>query len=298
MARSFGLQMASPPVLPGSPRFSPVLPGSPRFSPVRESLQTWLEAGDQSESEEKAFSADPTREEAGEELASLLLHLKQRGKLSAKDVCVVAWWATGAGASGPVCQLAFPPDRQSTGHYQRHIDNTLGSGLSEADHYLVAAPRFLQHSAAREVRSLPILPPHECLHEEALAVGTLGETLRQTTAMGEWPPAYYKHPVVQASAPGTVSPLCLYLDGVVFAKKDSVLGLWCFNLQTGVRHLLAGLRRTEMCKCGCRGWCTLHPIFSVLAWSFKALCEGTFPAARHDAAPLGKGTKPVRLEQV
>ena len=66
-----------------------------------------MEAEEQSESEEKAFSADPTREEAGEELASLLLRLKQMGKLSAKEVCVVAWWASRAGACGPV-PTGFP----------------------------------------------------------------------------------------------------------------------------------------------------------------------------------------------
>ena len=39
-----------------------------------------------------------------------------------------------------------------------------------------------------------------------------------------------------------------------------------------------------MCHCGCRGWCTLYPVFAALAWSFAALLEGRHPLKRHDGS--------------
>ena len=59
----------------------------------------------------------------------------------------------------------------------------------------------------------------------------------------------------------------------------------CFvveNLISGERHLVCAVRKSHMCRCGCRGWCTLYPIFCNLRWSFLALARGTFPDNRDD----------------
>ena len=65
------------------------------------------------------------REEAGMEFVDLLLDLKVKGKLSAKDVCTLCWHAKHAGAQGPAQDLAFRPDAP-TGHFQRHLDTCTG----------------------------------------------------------------------------------------------------------------------------------------------------------------------------
>ena len=78
--------------------------------------------------EDAAFSYDTvSQEDAGEQLADLLIQLKQLGKLSAKQACVLSFWAAKAGACGFVSQLAYRPDDPATGHYSRHWDRVTGT---------------------------------------------------------------------------------------------------------------------------------------------------------------------------
>ena len=42
------------------------------------------------------------------------------------------------------------------------------------------------------------------------------------------------------------------------------------------------LRKSQMCQCGCLGWCTISPVLRFLAWSFTALAAGRMPQARHN----------------
>eukprot|EP00969_Alexandrium_andersonii_P167310 7396061-Alexandrium_andersonii.AAC.1 len=76
------------------------------------------------------------------------------------------------------------------------------------------------------------------------------------------------------------------MDGVSFARADSVLGVWVYNVVTQLRHLAAVFRKSELCQCGCDGWCSLFPLFSWLHWSFCALAEGKYPRERHDQTPF------------
>ena len=45
------------------------------------------------------------------------------------------------------------------------------------------------------------------------------------------------------------------------------------------------LRKSNMCKCGCRGWCTLYPVLFFLRRSFEALAIGKFWTERPDRLP-------------
>ena len=73
-------------------------------------------------------------------------------------------------------------------------------------------------------------------------------------------------------------PLALYLDGVPYTKLDGVIGFWIYNLVTNVRHLLGVIRKSKICRCGCRGWCSFFPVFLFLNWSLRALASGFFPS--------------------
>eukprot|EP00969_Alexandrium_andersonii_P181741 8031333-Alexandrium_andersonii.AAC.1 len=53
---------------------------------------------------------------------------------------------------------------------------------------------------------------------------------------------------------------------------------------TGLRRLVACLRRSYLCKCGCKGWCTLWPVFNFVAWSMEAAATGRYPERRWDGA--------------
>ena len=145
-----------------------------------------------------------TRAEAGEELASLLLHFRQKGRLSAKEDCCISWWASRSGPEGPVQGLAFFPWTKSIGHYQRHMDAVLSSGEGQDGHYMVDVPRFLVHSAIRHAKPLPIHPPHECLHEEAMALPSLRDKL--LAQEGGLPPTFRARPAAQGSEPGSIAP--------------------------------------------------------------------------------------------
>ena len=68
--------------------------------------------------------------EAGEALAQMLLSMVWARKMSAKTACVIAWWASRAGALGPVKDLAFRPNAP-TGLFSRKIDSVSGIDLKK-----------------------------------------------------------------------------------------------------------------------------------------------------------------------
>eukprot|EP00974_Lingulodinium_polyedra_P056948 5478095-Lingulodinium_polyedra.AAC.1 len=68
-------------------------------------------------------------------------------------------------------------------------------------------------------------------------------------------------PSGQDAAPGErVWPIAVFCDKVPFQHRDSALVFYFYNLVTGVRHLSIVLRTSEMCDCGCHGWCSLYPV--------------------------------------
>jgi hypothetical protein len=74
----------------------------------------------------------------------------------------------------------------------------------------------------------------------------------------------------------------LFVDGVPYSHTDGVVGFWVINTVTEKRVLVAAMRTQLACSCGCRGWCNYHAILSFLAWSFRCLGKGGYPATRHD----------------
>jgi hypothetical protein len=111
----------------------------------------------------------------------------------------------------------------------------------------------------------------------------LGETLQAMKAENKIPPLYYQHPVVlkYGAESEPIFPIALYMDGVATTRKEGVLAITMQNLCTSHRHLLGLFRKSRMCRCGCRGWCTL---WSITRWSHSqciALADGCFPSSRH-----------------
>jgi len=153
------------------------------------------------------------------------------------------------------------------------------------------------------VHSIYGLPCHEQLSkdldEDAPLRSKLAELLRDRSL----PPVYYDHPVVRRHRGRPVLPLALYLDAVPWSQTDSVLGFWLVCLISGRRYLYAMLRKQHACRCGCKGWCSLDPIFKFSKWSIEALANGIFPSARHDgsewrptdAARRGRAGQPMKL---
>ena len=230
-------------------------------------------------SEDEPEDSEVSGVEAGECFVEFLLQLHFAGKLSAKSVCAACWFAHKAGAAAPVGQYAFRPNAPS-GHYQRHLDLVTGVRVKEevAWRYTVDIPQHSKYDLSRSSHECIVNVPHEVLNEEILGNAGILEKVAATT----WPRAYYQNPVFQRHH-GPVVPLALYLDGVPTTKKDGALGFWIYNLVTMRRHLIAVIRKSTMCKCGCKGWDSIHPLWCFLRWSLEAMSLGAFPSRRHDS---------------
>ena len=91
------------------------------FDPVEVGLEAWNHDSDTDESED---DTDPSAE-----LFAYVTFQHQAGLLTAKQACVIGWWASKAGVAS-VEQIALPPDTIGTGDFKRLIDKVLrGSTL-------------------------------------------------------------------------------------------------------------------------------------------------------------------------
>ena len=186
--------------------------------------------------------------EAGQQLSEFLLALKHEGHLSARQCCVIAFWACKSGAVGPANTFALHPGAQS-GHYQRNIDKVLTQDLAaEGEIYELPMAMNRRSDASRVVERLPVLNVHERLWEEVRETPQATDQLRDMVANGSLPPAYWSHPVVMANQDhhNPVHPVALYLDGVPTHRHDGVLAVYAHSLVTDVRHLVACLRKHDL----------------------------------------------------
>eukprot|EP00969_Alexandrium_andersonii_P099688 4397637-Alexandrium_andersonii.AAC.1 len=76
-----------------------------------------------------------------------------RCKISAKDLCTVAHWASRAGACGNVGRYGMAPGQGSDGDYQKHLDRKLEI-LEAPDTYLLRAPTLARRTLGRHARNI------------------------------------------------------------------------------------------------------------------------------------------------
>ena len=205
--------------------------------------------------------------QAGADLMKRLLVMFSVCKLSPADLCICCYHLALMDAPGADWQLyAYPPDRNA--HvYQAHLDTVLPSA---GPFYHVDTPIWNKGSE-RVTKSIPTACLWQRLGLEFKANQTLGHTLdgsidaKPDVMRTE---AYMSHPTVTASLENENPlplPLAMYLDGVAFTsalagRMDSLLGIWIINLLTEDRHLFCVIRLLDMCRCGCKGWCSLFPL--------------------------------------
>ena len=250
---------------------------------------------DGGDSESSEDDSEPTAKEAGEYMVQFLLELLYTNNLSARSLCVICYWASLSGAQGFVSDYKLKPDSPS-GHFQRKVDKVTGIDLRSAasDMYKIAVPQHSKYDLSRSSHDMVINVPHEQFVNEVCA--------DPHAASGpldpEWTQACHEHAVVRANPGNVVMPYAFYLDGISFTKNDSLLGMFVYSLYTFKRHLCMVFRRSNMCKCGCRGWCTLFPAFVVLHWSFSALASGVWPTTDQLANLSPKGLGEQRKQKL
>ena len=179
-----------------------------------------------------------------------------------------------AGAQGPLLQkLSFRPDAQ-TSAYAKHVDSVEGKSEKDSKHYILDVPGHQKSDNCRVSEPTAVLPVHETLREELRTL----------------PQAYYDHPVVERAPDGVlVHPLTVYVDGIPCTRTDGILAVYSYRILSGTRTLLATLRKSSFCKCGCSGWCGLFQVWLFLRWCFEALAEGIYPEQRHDGTQWEDG---------
>ena len=195
---------------------------------------------------ERAEGAD-----AGEMLAQMLLAMVWSGKMSAKTACVIAWWASRAGAQGPIKDIAFRPSAP-TGHGQRKIDSDSSMGLKNHHRYMVKVPRTTRYDYSRSTHDVPMVTAHEAIESDMAETPDLLARLEAQIAKDDLPLSYDDHPVRRAHE-GLVLPLAIFLDGVQFNKRSGMLAIYLYNLVTGVRHMLCVVRKSEIARAGADG---------------------------------------------
>lgn len=228
-----------------------------------------------SESDDEVAPLSP-----GAELVAYMTELYMQRKITAKDMCLLSYWAGQAGVA-EVQPHAFRPNAPS-GHYQRHLNSSLEFLRDQSALYSMSMPSY-QHSVVdRGEHMLHVIPPHEAVASSMTDASARVQFsgLLNDNAM---PTAYTSHPLVQAH-PG-VRPLSLFVDGVPYSEHDGVTGFWVVCEVTGMRWCCAVVRKHLLCVCGCKGWCNFHRIWGFIKWSFQAMAEGTHPTQRHDGEP-------------
>ena len=70
---------------------------------------------------------NPDAATVGIEFIEGLIQLRMIGNLSARIVCVLAWWASRAGATGPCHKIGHHPWERSIGNYQKNWTEHLAS---------------------------------------------------------------------------------------------------------------------------------------------------------------------------
>jgi hypothetical protein len=146
-----------------------------------------------------------------------------RGVLKSNHVCMLAFFAAKAGAVGFATKLGMPPGKQS-GKYSRHIDSVLGVELKTArEWYTLTIPTHNKYDGTRSRCSLEVLNVHEVLEEEWRHNHGLKTQLHRE--QDNLRTAYHRHPT-QVRSPEPTLPIALYVDGVRYGNRLSVLGFW------------------------------------------------------------------------
>ena len=248
--------------------------------------------GGSSAGSDSEYEAELTSEVAGENLLNFLEESHASGRLTAKAVCTIAWWGFHAGIA-TLEKIAVNPS-SGTGNFQRKLAKVWE--IDDTETYTVEVAAELRHHCSRGPHQLRTFPPHEVLHRDIIPT-ELPDQIAATTL----PPNYYDHIVTKKGQEQNIPvvPLSLYLDGVRVGKgSQAVLGITIHNLLTGQRYLIAAIRKSLQCSCGCKGWCTMAPVFAWLSWSLHVMADGVFPSLRHDDTELdakrrAKSTEPL-----
>ena len=115
------------------------------------------DSGNDRWSDDEAVDAD-SPEAAAEEWMSVMLDLYWSRSITAGAFCQLCYWASKAGIEGLAGSCGQRPGLPS-GHYQRHLDKTLGFRRERANLYKLEAPSLRRHDRGRSTQELLVVNP-------------------------------------------------------------------------------------------------------------------------------------------
>lgn len=220
--------------------------------------------------------------DAGCMLLQELLILYSSGRLTAKKFCSLCKLCHEAGMEGGAFSH-YAYDGENPG---RHLSKLLPV---DGEMVMLQIPANVNKSATRSKLDMYMRCLWSSLDHEVKDDQTILDMLNGIGGSNDKSvldiPDYKCHPktleALQNGRPPPI-PLALYLDGVAYVnqaagRSETILGWWLINLLTGVRHFICGMKSGDMCCCGCRNWCSLHPVMTHITWMLAAIQEGRVP---------------------
>ena len=232
-----------------------------------------------SENEEEDEESRPE-----DEFFQLLLGLLLQKHVTPEQFCNLVFFATKAGDDLKKLDKYGKRPGLTKGCYGKHLKKNLSMYADAKPAYDLELPVQKRDSPGRATMNFKVLQPQEEIQDELDKIEGWQEQLKQAIDEDKFPKAYNDHPVVKKNE-GTgklVLPIAMFVDGVPFAREDSVIGIWIINMLTQRRHFIIALRKSLLCKCGCKGWCTYWEIWNYVNHCFEAMAEGKFIEKRHD----------------
>jgi hypothetical protein len=203
---------------------------SSRHGPTRHSWGQDWDANDLNE--QNTSQAD--REWACKQACEMLQIEYCENDMSARTLCVLAYFCVMAGMQGEVGKFAKHPDCQ-TGKYQEHLDRALNvEDVKNKEYHIRASLGSRKKNNLRNVDDFLLFPPHECLVDElANSDETIVKLKQRVLANAEYTLAYGNNPIVLGSSETereSLLPYAIYLDGTAFSARrtnyDSVTGFF------------------------------------------------------------------------
>ena len=235
----------------------------------------------ESDSTDHDHDHEARQDENADEGLAILIEMYMQSEVTAMRFCQLCHFFSLGGLKGAASKYGMKPNLPEH-RYQRKLDGVLGFKQQDAKLMHITVPGQGKHDLHCTERTLPVLPPHESILEEVSENPSLQENLGLYAGGEDWDLTSYRGHVVTQQPGPPVFPIVLYFDGVPYSKTDSILGIWVYNEVSGRRHMAVILRKRNFCKCGCKGWCTLWPVWRMLHWSFAALARGRHPTERPD----------------
>ena len=228
-------------------------------------------------------------ESVGRQFRLYLLRRYLQGKMTGQDITTIAYYHTKSGGCG-LEDLSLGLARK-TGHAE-HVDFIIEKEFPLPDLFEVPTPVYSKHSCRRICENVLVNLPTRIIGLSAEATDFTDRHFKLLGSVCE------THPVVgRARGRGTseehIRPVALYWDGVLYNKRHTFVGMCTHDIRRDARHVLWLVRKHEVCRCGCKGWCTFWPLLDVLRWDLNVGATGLHALVPQVSTTIIVGVTPL-----